>query len=112
MVIACDGTPSGSGRTPAWLNISYFALKGLQEYGCVELSGTMRARLLEWVAKDPSTLWEYYDSKTGEGAGAKGFGWSSAFVISFILDWNNDNLTWLFPDPKKLSKGEIPALIQ
>jgi glycogen debranching enzyme len=67
-------------RGPAWLNTSYFAIKGLQDYGEAILAGNMRTQLLDWVAKDPSTIWEYYDSKTGQGAGAKGFGWSAAFV--------------------------------
>ncbi len=87
----------GYWRGSAWLNTSYFALKGLQEYGDVKTADTMRSRLLNWVASDPSTIWEYYDSRDGKGAGAKAFGWSSAFLIDFILDWNNDNLTWLFP---------------
>jgi hypothetical protein len=52
--------------------------------------------LLSNIARDRSTMWEYYDSRNGAGAGAKGFGWSAAFTIAFLLDWNNDNLTWLF----------------
>jgi putative isomerase len=84
----------GYWRGPAWLNTSYFALKGLKEYGYADLAETMRSRLLGWIARDPSTIWEYYDSKSGNGAGAKGFGWSAAFTIAFILDWDNDNLTW------------------
>lgn len=83
-------------RGPAWLNTSYFAIKGLQEYGFTKLAGTMRSTLLGWMTRDPSTIWEYYDSKTGAGGGAKGFGWSSAFTIAFILDWDNDHLTWFF----------------
>jgi glycogen debranching enzyme len=83
-------------RGPAWVNTSYFAFKGLQDYGFKKLAGTMRSKLLGWITQDPSTIWEYYDSKTGEGGGARGFGWSSAFTIAFILDWDNDNLTWFF----------------
>ncbi len=100
----------GYWRGPAWLNTSYFAIKGLQEYGCTQLAGTMRSLLLAWIAHDPSTIWEYYDSKTGNGAGARGFGWSAAFTIAFILDWDNDNLTWLFPEARKLPAADIPAL--
>ena len=87
----------GYWRGSAWLNTSYFALKGLKDYGDDQPAETMRSRLLGWVAQDPSTIWEYYDSRIGAGAGAKGFGWSSAFLMSFVLDWNNDHLTWLFP---------------
>lgn len=56
----------------------------------------MRARILGWVANDSSSIREYYDSINGRGEGAKGFGWSAAFVIAFISDWKNENLTWLF----------------
>jgi glycogen debranching enzyme len=86
----------GYWRGSAWLNTSYFALKGLKEYGYSEPAETMRSELLKDIARDPSTIREYYDSKNGDGAGAKGFGWSAAFTIAFILDWDNDNLTWLF----------------
>jgi glycogen debranching enzyme len=88
-------------RGPAWVNTSYFAIKGLEDYGFIKLAATMRSRLLGWIARDPSTIWEYYDSKTGDGRGAKGYGWSAAFTIAFILDWDNDNLTWFFPEARR-----------
>ncbi|MGA3032097.1 MAG: trehalase family glycosidase [Terracidiphilus sp.] len=86
----------GYWRGSTWLNTSYFALKGLDQYGYTETAEAMRSQLLGHVARDRSTIWEYYDSKDGAGAGAKGLGWSAAFTIAFLLDWNNDNLTWLF----------------
>jgi putative isomerase len=87
---------SGYWRGPAWVNTSYFALQGLREYGYSELTEKMRSNLLDWISADRSSLREYYDSRTGKGGGAEGFGWSASFTIAFILDWNNDNLTWLF----------------
>jgi putative isomerase len=89
----------GYWRGPAWLNTSFFALKGLHDYGFTDLATTMRCTLLGWVARDPSTIWEYYDSRNGNGGGARGFGWSSAFTIAFILDWDNDHLTWFLRPP-------------
>jgi putative isomerase len=80
-------------RGPAWLNTSFFALKGLKDYGHAKLAGEMRTTLLGWVAKDTSSIREYYQPRTGEGLAAKGFGWSAAFTIAFLLDWENDNLT-------------------
>jgi putative isomerase len=100
----------GYWRGPAWLNTSYFAMKGLQEYGCIKVAAMMRCKLLEWIERDPSTIWEYYDSRTGEGAGAKGFGWSSAFTIALILDWDNDNLTWFFPEVRRLPEPDLPII--
>ena len=89
-------TSNGYWRGPTWLNWSYFAIKGLKDYGCHELASSMRRTQLEWVAKNGS-ICEYYDSRTGAGLGARNFGWSSTFTLAFILDWNNDNLTWFFP---------------
>lgn len=86
----------GYWRGSAWVNTSFFALKGLQEYGYTSLAATMRSKLLSWIAHDPTTICEYYDSRNGVCAGAKAYGWSAAFTIAFILDWDNNNLTWLF----------------
>ncbi|MDD5140850.1 MAG: trehalase family glycosidase [Verrucomicrobiales bacterium] len=85
-------------RGPAWLNTSYFAIKGLKDYGHAKLAETMRSTLLGWIDRDPASIREYYNPKTGDGLGAGKFGWSAVFTISFILDWKNDNLTWLFPE--------------
>jgi len=93
--------PNGMWRGPAWLNTSFFAFKGLKDYGASPLAAEMRATLLGWVAKD-ETMHEYYQSKTGEGIGAKDYGWSAVFTLAFLLDWDNDDLTWLFqPVPKQ-----------
>jgi putative isomerase len=86
----------GYWRGSTWLNTSYFALKGLQEYGHNKVAENMRSTLLTWLSRNPSDLFEHYDSRSGEGEGAKGLGWSATFTIAFVLDWNNNNLTWLF----------------
>lgn len=99
MPTAAYATPGfeshGYWRGSTWLNTSYFALKGLEQYGYTDTAQAMRSRLLAWVARDPS-IREYYDSIDGTGYGAQNFGWSAAFTIAFILDWDNSNLTWLF----------------
>lgn len=104
-------SPTAMWRGPAWLNTSYFALKGLQDYGGTELAGTMRRTLLGWVAKDTGSLREYYQPRTGQGLAAKAFGWSAAFTISFLLDWDNDNLTWCFPAAEPLSAAAVAAAL-
>ena len=45
-----------------------------------------------------SAVRENYNARIGEGLGAKGFGWSVSFTLAFIMEWNNDNLTWCFSD--------------
>jgi putative isomerase len=79
----------GYWRGPTWLNIAYFALKGLKDCGYREQAEAMRQNLLDWCAANPDHLYEYYDSRNGQGLGARQFGWTAAFVILFILDWGH-----------------------
>ena len=87
-------------RGPSWLNTSFFAIKGLQEHGYSDLAQTMRSTTLDWVSRNLPSIREFYNSKTGEGLGAPNFGWSAVFAMSFIVDWNDDSLTWLFSEEK------------
>ena len=41
--------------------------------------------MLDMCFNEKSGIYEYYDSKTGKGLGAKQFSWSSAFIIEAIL---------------------------
>jgi len=84
-------------RGPAWVNISFFAFKGLRDYGFGDLAQRMRGNLLGWLNQNTDSLYEYYDSRDGKGLGAHAYGWTAAFALSFVFDWNNDDLTWLFP---------------
>jgi putative isomerase len=79
-------------RGPTWLNVAYFALKGLQRYGYTDVAGHMRETILGWCAANGDALYEYYDSRTGAGLGARDFGWTAAFVIELILNWDADSL--------------------
>ncbi len=74
-------------RGPVWLNVAYFALKGLKDYGHEEVADAIRQQLLDWCAEEKRGIYEYYDSKTGEGLGAHNFGWSCAFIIELILNF-------------------------
>jgi len=73
-------------RGPAWLNVSYLALKGLKRYGYRDTAEQMRQTLLGWCALNQDTLWEYYDSKNGKGLGTRQYGWTGAWVIEFVLN--------------------------
>jgi putative isomerase len=74
-------------RGPSWLNTSYFAVKGLKEYGFDETADKMKETALDWCAATSDALYEYYDTKTGKGLGASHFGWTSTFVIEYILNY-------------------------
>ena len=73
-------------RGPTWLNVAYFAAKGLKNYGYSETADEVKETILNWIAKDGGKMYENYD-RTGKGMGAPEFSWSAAFVIKFILDF-------------------------
>ena len=64
-------------RGPTWLNMAYFAAKGLKNYGYDELAESFRQTILGWCDQDKRDIFEYYNARTGEGLGAIDFGWSS-----------------------------------
>lgn len=72
-------------RGPCWLNTAYFTIRGLYDYGYKQLAKELCENLLDWCSQNKDSIYEYYDSKTGKGLGAKDFGWSSAFIIELIL---------------------------
>ena len=75
-------------RGPAWLNVSYMALKGLKRYGFKDTAEAGRQTLLGWCDQNQDTIWEYYDSRSGQGLGARQYGWSGAWLIEFVLNWD------------------------
>lgn len=80
--------PVGYWRGRTWLNVAYFALKGLKDCGYDEIAERGRRELFKWMLRDPACFYENYNSKTGMPVGAMYFGWSNAFAIKFVLDWD------------------------
>ncbi len=74
-------------RGPCWLNIAYFAAKGLKNYGFDATADEIKETILKWVENDGDYVHENYDAKTGAGLCQKNFSWSCVFVRKFILDW-------------------------
>lgn len=74
-------------RGNTWLNVAYFAAKGLKNYGFDETADIIRDTILDWVEKDGENIHENYDSTSGEGLYCPKFSWSSVFVIEFVLNW-------------------------
>ena len=72
------------GRT--WLNVAYFAAKGLKDYG-FPVADEIKATILGWCSKYKEAIHENYNSLTGEPMGHADFSWSAAFVMEFILEW-------------------------
>ena len=79
--------PVGYWRGRTWLNVAYFALRGLKWYGHDAIAERGKAELMKWMLREPSNFNENYNSKTGQAVGAMYFGWSNAFAIKMVLDW-------------------------
>ncbi len=74
-------------RGPTWLNVAYFAIKGLQLYGFTQLAGQMKEFLLQMIYDDLDRgIWENYNSLIRKGRSNDSFSWSAAFIIEFILN--------------------------
>ena len=65
-------------RGPSWINTNWFITKGLKLHGYQELADDISAKSLACIQK--SGFREYYNPYTGEGLGAKSFGWSTLIL--------------------------------
>ena len=65
-------------RGPSWINTNWFITKGLKLHGYQELADDISAKSLACIQK--SGFREYYNPYTGEGLGAKNFGWSTLIL--------------------------------
>ncbi len=82
---------TGYWRGRTWLNVAYFALKGLKFYGCDAVADACRETILNWCHKNGDAIYENYDSRSGKGLGTKQFSWSAVFIIEFTLNWNAES---------------------
>ncbi len=73
-------------RGPTWLNVAYFAAKGLKNYD-FKIADTIKENILDMCDKEKNGIFENYDSKTGKGLCCNRFSWSSVFIMEFILDF-------------------------
>ena len=74
-------------RGNTWLNVAYFAAKGLKNYGFDKIADGIRDTILTWVENDGECIHENYNSTTGEGLFCSKFSWSCVFVMEFILNF-------------------------
>ncbi len=65
-------------RGPTWINMNWFLAKGLARHGYYGPARDLVHRSAEMVLK--SGFREFYNPFTGEGYGAKDFGWSTLIV--------------------------------
>ena len=76
----------GYWRGPTWLNLAYFATKGMKNYGFEQTANEMREFLLDMIYESDG-IYENYNSKERKGLYWHSFSWSACFVIEFILNW-------------------------
>ena len=75
-------------RGQTWLNVAYFAVKGLKDYGFDKTADGIKEFLLEMIYDQlPRGIFENYDSKNRRGKFNPSFSWSSCFIIEFILNY-------------------------
>ena len=76
-------------RGPTWMNIAFFAVKGLSDYGFTDTANEIKEFLLNMSHKNLPYIYENYDTKTQTGKSHNLFSWSSVFIIEFILQFNS-----------------------
>ena len=81
----CEGYDNDYWRGPTWLNVAFFAIKGLHDYGYEDIASDMKEFILHMVYENLPNICENYDSRTRIGKCCKEFSWSAAFIIEFIL---------------------------
>ncbi|MBR6915337.1 MAG: glycoside hydrolase, partial [Clostridia bacterium] len=73
-------------RGLTWLNVAYFAVRGLYDYGYVDTAREIKEYILDMCYDLLPDIYENYDSLERKGCGCEHFSWSSAFIIEFILE--------------------------
>ncbi len=71
-------SPRGYWRGPMWININWLIYRGLLRYGLKDIAGTLLQKTIAVIKK--SGFREYYNPLTGDGLGARDFGWSTLVV--------------------------------
>ena len=69
-------------RGPAWVNMSWLVLRGLQRHGRWAQAATVRAALLAVVRA--GGFREYFDPLSGAGRGCTDFSWSAALTLDLL----------------------------
>lgn len=71
-------------RGPTWLNVAFFAAKGLKNYN-MPIADRIKNNILKMCYDVRDGIHENYHSTSLEGLCCDNFSWSSVFLIEFIL---------------------------
>lgn len=73
-------------RGPTWLNVAYFAAKGLKNYG-FSVADDIKESILNMCHNEKRGIFENYDSINETGLCCDHFSWSSVFILEFIFNF-------------------------
>ena len=75
-------------RGPTWLNVAYFAAKGLKNYN-FSVANEIKESILNMCYNEKDGIFECYDSESGAGLYriCDHFSWSCVFITEFILNF-------------------------
>jgi hypothetical protein len=80
---SCPCSPgSPTRRRPVWLNINWFLMRGLEDYGYREHADRLRKSIIRLCREEG--FHEYFDPLTGQGHGSDLFSWSAALLIDVL----------------------------
>lgn len=78
----------GYWRGPVWIDQSYYAIVGMKKYGYSKKANMLAQKLIthaKGVLKKGVSIRENYQPITGEGLGARNFGWSAALYLLLLI---------------------------
>jgi putative isomerase len=84
--------PRGYWRGPIWLDQTYFAIRGLRNYGYHELADAYTRQVfdrLDGLAQD-QPIHENYDTHSGQRLKAPHFSWSAAHLLMLYEDYRTN----------------------
>ena len=79
---AADFDPAKYWRGPAWFNVGWLVHRGLLTHGERAHARRLRSDLLDTAWR--TDFAEYADPLTGEGHGARAFGWTAALTVDLL----------------------------
>ncbi len=71
-------------RGPVWINIDWFLMHGLEDYGYTGHAERLRQTIVDLC--EGSGFHEYFDPVSGQGHGSVLFSWSAALLIDVLMD--------------------------
>lgn len=81
--------PRGYWRGPVWLDQTYFAIRGLRNYGYNKLADEYTLQVFDRLngLKEGASIHENYDTHTGKPLKAPHFSWSSSHLLMMYEDY-------------------------